>query len=212
MDPSARRELILDAAVTLIVDSGHSSCTLEQVAAAAHVSKPLIYKYFPRREDLLRAVLEREFRILSRQGLDSIPRGLPVEKVIRATVANALRYYYERGPIVRLLSSDPAVADLARRGNNATRSNTSQYFIARFVEAYGVSEDVALIAVTMVINAPIHSIGRLRRYGVPAERTIEVWSEFIIGGWKALNARYGSAAKRPRDPARRTRLRSARTR
>src|SRR5579862_1627722 len=88
MDPQARREQILDAAVGLIVENGHSGCTLEQVAAAAAVSTPLVYKYFPRREDLLRALLEREFHYLSRQGLGSIPKDLPIEDVIRRTVAN----------------------------------------------------------------------------------------------------------------------------
>src|SRR4249919_1792499 len=92
--PQVRREQILDAAVKLIVGTGSARCTLEQVAAAAGVSTPLIYKYFPRREDLLAALMDREFRLLSRRGLNSIPRDAPVEEVVRATVGNALRYYY----------------------------------------------------------------------------------------------------------------------
>ncbi|HUO90827.1 MAG TPA: TetR/AcrR family transcriptional regulator [Rhizomicrobium sp.] len=197
MAPADRREHILDAAVTLIVGAGHARCTLEQVAAAAGVSTPLVYKYFPRREDLLTVLLDREFRLLARRGLNSIPPDAPVEQVVRTTVANALHYYFERGPIVRLLSDDPAVAELARRGNRASTRATSEYFIARFVERYGVPGDVALIAVTMVINAPILSVPRLRRRNISADLTIEVWSEFILGGWKALAAKYG------RKPARR---------
>lgn len=188
--PAERRVQILDSAVALIVAAGHAGCTLEQVAAAAGISKPLIYKYFPRREDLLTALMEREFTELSGRGLNTIPRDIPVERVIRGTVERALRYYFERGPIVRLLSADPAVAALARAGNRGSRRSTTDYFVSRFVEAYGVPKDVAVIAVTMVVNAPINAIGALRRRGVGADLTIAVWSEFIIGGWKALEARY----------------------
>ncbi|HEY1706903.1 MAG TPA: TetR/AcrR family transcriptional regulator [Rhizomicrobium sp.] len=198
MPPEERSAQILDAAVKLIVGSGHAGCTLEQVAAAAGISKPLIYKYFPRREDLLTALMNREFEFLSRRGLNSIPQDAPVDQVVHATVANALHYYFERGPIVRLLSADPAVAELARRGNRASSRNTSQYFIGKFVETYGVPGDVALIAVTMVISAPILSVPHLRRRGVSADLTIDVWSDFIMGGWKALGAKYGARPARTR--------------
>jgi AcrR family transcriptional regulator len=198
MAPADRHVQILDAAVKLIVGAGHARCTLEQVAAAAGVSTPLVYKYFPRREDLLTALLDREFKLLARRGLNSIPSDAPVEQVVRATVANALHYYFERGPIVRLLSDDPAVAELARRGNTASTRATSEFFIAKFVESYGVPGDVALIAVTMVINAPILSVPRLRRRNISADLTIDVWSEFILGGWKALAAKYGRKPSRKR--------------
>ena len=194
--PEKRRAQILDSAVALIVAAGHAGVTLEQVADAAGISKPLIYKYFPRREDLLKSVMEREFKELSGRGLNTIPRDIPVERVIRGTVERALRYYYERGPIVRLLAAEPAVAAQMRAGNRGSRRSTTDYFVSRFVEAYGVPKDVAVIAVTMVVNAPINSIGALKRRGVGADQTIEVWSEFIIGGWKALEARFGLKKRR----------------
>ena len=135
MAPEERRETILDAAAELILASGHSGCTLEEVAAAAGISTPLIYKYFPKREELLKALLEREFRELSGRGLDSVPRDVPAERVIRATVERALTYYFERGPIIRLLSNDPALAELARTGNRASRRSTTDYFIAKFMDS-----------------------------------------------------------------------------
>jgi len=196
MAPEDRRSQILDAAVRLIVAGGHSGVSLEQVAAAAQISKPLIYKYFPKREDLLKALLEREFADLRGRGLNDVPRVIAPERIIRSTVENALNYYFERGPIVRLLSADPGVADLARQGNRASRRNTSDYFIAKFMESYGVPLDVAQIAVTLVVNAPINAIGTLQRRGIGAARTIDVWTDFIIGGWKELTARYGVPPKK----------------
>jgi AcrR family transcriptional regulator len=205
MTPKDRRAQILDAAVKLIVSTGHSGVSLEQVAAAASISKPLIYKYFPRRDDLLKALLEREFADLSGRGLNDVPRGIAPERIIRGTVERALNYYFERGPIVRLLSGDPAVADLARQGNRASRRNTTDYFIAKFMAAYGVPLDVAQIAVTMVVNAPINSISALQRRGIGAARTIDIWTDFIIGGWKALETKHGSRRTPAKKPATRRR-------
>ncbi|MBS0471710.1 MAG: TetR/AcrR family transcriptional regulator [Proteobacteria bacterium] len=195
MTPTDRQVQILDAATKLIVATGHSGVSLEQIAAAAGISKPLIYKYFPKREDLLKALLVREFEILRGRGLNEVPRDIAPERVIRSTVKNALSYYFERGPIVRLISADPAVAEMARAGNRASRRNTTDYFIAKFMESYGVPLDVAQIAVTLVVNAPINAIGSLQRRGIGAERTIDVWTDFIIGGWSALEAKYGGKAR-----------------
>ena len=204
MSPDDRRRHILDAAARLMIAAGHSGCSLEEVARAAAISKPAIYKYFPKREDLLKAMLEREFADLRGRGLEDVPRDVAPERIIRATVERALSYYFERGPIVRLLSSDPAVTEMARAGNRASRRNTSDYFISKFMDAYGVPLDVAQIAVTMVINAPINSVGALQRRGIGAARTIDVWTTFIIGGWKALESSYGRPKERakPRGPRR----------
>ena len=211
MAPEARREKILDAAVELILKIGHAGCSLEEVAAAAHISTPLIYKYFPKREELLKALLEREFAELRGRGLNSVPRDVPAERVIRGTVERALAYYFERGPIVRLLSADPALAAQARAGNRASRVSTTDYFIRKFMDSYAVPKDVARIAVTMVVNAPILSVASLKRRDISAERTIAVWSSFIIGGWKALESEFGTArrkpVKSPRAPRRELRAR-----
>jgi AcrR family transcriptional regulator len=202
MTPEARREQILDAAVALILANRHSSCTLEQVADVAHISKPLVYKYFPKREDLMKAILEREFRELRGRGLDAIPRQTPVEKVIRTAVERSLKYYFERGPIIRLLSTDPAVATLVRADNREQRAKTLDYFIARHMKGTNIPKSVALIAVTMVMNAPIHSISALRRRGIEADLATEVWTEFILGGWKALEARYAVSNENQSEPIR----------
>lgn len=191
MAPAARRLQILNAAVNLIIADGHAGCSLEQVAQSAGISTPLIYKYFPRREGLLKAILEREFEELNGRGLATIPSDIPIERIIRGTVERALRYYHDRGPILRLLSADPAVAKLAKTGNAASRTSTTDYFVRRFMAYYKVPRDVAVIAVTMVVNAPIHSMHYLHRQEVEIDRTIDVWSEFILGGWQALQARYG---------------------
>jgi AcrR family transcriptional regulator len=195
MSPEQRREQILDSAVNLIVARGLSSCTLEEVALEARISKPLIYKYFSRLQDLLKAMVEREYQYLRRSGLDVFPRDMPYEEVVRRSTLVAIEYLYERGPIIRLLASDRSVASLAHRQDRDERRNITDYFTRRRMDAFGMPKDVATIVSAMTINAPILSARALKRHGISARRAADVWSEFIIGGNNAIAARFGRKKK-----------------
>ena len=192
MSPDKRREQIMDSAVALIVSRGLSSCTLEVVAAEARISKPLIYKYFLRLEDLFKALVEREYRYLRGRGLDVLPPDVPYEDIIRRSNLRAVEYLYERGPILRLLASDRAIAGLVRRQDRDERAVIIDYFARRCVSVYGFPEDVARVCAIMTVNAPILSASALRRSGISAQRAAEIWSEFTIGGNNALQARFGA--------------------
>jgi len=82
------------------------------VAAEARISKPLIYKYFPRLADLFKALVEREYRFLRGRGLGVLPKNAPYEEVIHHSNLRSMEYLYERGPIMRLLASDRSIAGL----------------------------------------------------------------------------------------------------
>jgi AcrR family transcriptional regulator len=194
MPPEERREQILDSAVAYILEQGLSSFTLENVARQAGVSKPLIYKYFASREELLKAVLEREYRLLGRHKLDVLPHDVPMEPLIRASHRNAFDYLYERGPIIRLLAGDRSVAALVHQRERDERSAITQHFIQRLMKTYGVPQDVAYICTVMTVNAPILSSRTLKRAGIEAERAAQVWSDFTLGGWQALRAQHAPAA------------------
>lgn len=192
MSPKERREQILDSAADLIVTRGLTSCTLEGVAAHAQISKPLIYKYFPRLEDLLKALVEREYGFLRSRSLRKLPANMPYEEVMQRAAQRALEYFYERGPIMRLLASDRAVVGLAANRERDERDIITSYFIRRTMRLYGLPADVAKICVTMAVNAPILSARALRRAGVSAKRAAEVWGAFMMGGNKAVATKYGA--------------------
>lgn len=191
MSPALRCEQILDCAVEFIIARGLSNCTLESVAAQASISKPLIYKYFARRDDLLKALVEREYLYLRGRGLDVVPRDLPFEELVHRANLRSMEYLYERGPIMRLLASDRSVADLVQSRDRDERGGITDYFVKRLVQVYGLSEDVATICAIMSVNAPILSARALKRRGISAVRAAEVWSEFTIAGNKAVLAKFG---------------------
>ena len=186
--PEERRAQIMDCAVDLIVSRGLSSCTLEEVAVRAGISKPLVYRYFDSREALLKEVLEREYTYLRGRGLDVMPKNLPYEKVLRGSVLRSLQYLYERGPILRLLASDRSIAALAQNRDRDERSTMRRYFSGIVAQTFGIAEEDAFIIATLTINAPILSARSLKKRGVPPERVAALWSEFILGGYRHLAA------------------------
>ena len=202
MTPDKRREQIMDSAVLLIVAQGLSSCTLEAVAAEARISKPLIYKYFPRLADLFKALVERDYRFLRGRGLGVLPANVPYEEMIHRSNLRSMEYLYERGPIMRLLASDRSIASLAKRQDRDERGVMIDYFTKRCMDEYGLPRDVATVCSILTVNAPILSIRALRRSGIAAHRAAEIWSEFIVGGNYAMQLKYGKRkAVRPRAEA-----------
>ena len=59
LDPEARRAQLLDMAVSAFAASGIERAVHADVAALAGVSTPTVFKYFPTREALVSAVLDR---------------------------------------------------------------------------------------------------------------------------------------------------------
>lgn len=97
LDPDDRREQILDAATRVFRDHEFSSVSLEQVAAAASVTRGLLHHYFGSKRDLYLAVVERTARIPDDMPLapDGVEGDLPV--VLRASVDSWMRMIESAG-------------------------------------------------------------------------------------------------------------------
>src|SRR5947209_18527619 len=63
MPPAQRREHLLDATLTVILEHGYSGVSIEAVARAAGVTRPVVYDHFPNLGRLLHALVEREERL-----------------------------------------------------------------------------------------------------------------------------------------------------
>jgi len=62
MAPEQRRQQLIDAALGVILEHGYRGVSIEAIARAAGVTRPVVYDYFPNLGWLLRAVIEREER------------------------------------------------------------------------------------------------------------------------------------------------------
>jgi AcrR family transcriptional regulator len=78
MPPEQRREQLIDAALSVILEHGYGGVSIEAVARAAGVTRPVVYDHFPNLPRLIHALVEREERY-SLEQLDQVVPQVPVD-------------------------------------------------------------------------------------------------------------------------------------
>jgi AcrR family transcriptional regulator len=76
MRAEQRREHLIDVALEVILDRGYARVSVEAIARAAGITRPVVYDHFPNLGRLLHAVIEREERI----ALEQLAQVVPVER------------------------------------------------------------------------------------------------------------------------------------
>jgi AcrR family transcriptional regulator len=100
-----RRELILAAAGQLYGERGYARVTLDEIAAAAGVTKPMLYRHFDSKKALYLALLERHRDDLPRF-FERVPRDLPFEERVEAILEAWFAYVSEHGYAWRMIFRD----------------------------------------------------------------------------------------------------------
>lgn len=73
MAPEKRREQLIDAALSVIVEQGYEGVSIESIARVAGVTRPVIYDHFSNLGRLLQALIEREEAYALTQLDDVVP-------------------------------------------------------------------------------------------------------------------------------------------
>jgi AcrR family transcriptional regulator len=76
MPPAERREQLIDAALSVILEQGYSGVSIEAISREAGVTRPVVYDHFPNLGRLLHALFEREERV-SLEQLEQVVPGEP---------------------------------------------------------------------------------------------------------------------------------------
>lgn len=73
LGPELRRPLVLDAALPLFAHDGYEAVSMQAIADAAGVSKPVLYSCYASKEELFEELMRREERKLWHMVEDSVP-------------------------------------------------------------------------------------------------------------------------------------------
>ncbi len=154
MPPALRREQLLDAALGVIVEQGYSGVSIEAIARAAGVTRPVIYDHFPNLGRLLQTLIEREERYAVAQLAHIVPEdpgdANPV-RVLAAGVGRFLTAVESRPATWRIILLPPeGTPAIVRQHIETQRSRTLQRIEQLVDEAVARAEfpvlDVELIA------------------------------------------------------------------
>jgi AcrR family transcriptional regulator len=127
LGPERRRPLVLDAARHLFVAHGYRGTSMEGIAAAAGVTKPVVYRCYPNKQALFRALLEREEERLLASVTAALPDELDpddLEAVFTAGFTALFVAAREEPDSWRIVfvsehGSEPAIARRVRRARSA---------------------------------------------------------------------------------------------
>ena len=72
MSAQQRREQLLSVGKALFASRGYEAVTVEEIAAAAEVSKPVVYEHFGGKEGLYAVVVDREMQALLQRITDAL--------------------------------------------------------------------------------------------------------------------------------------------
>ena len=100
-----RRELILESAGVQFGERGYAHTSLDDIAAAAGVTKPILYRHFDSKKALYLALLERHRDDLPRF-FERVPADLSFDERVRAILEIWFDYVTEHGYAWRMLFRD----------------------------------------------------------------------------------------------------------
>lgn len=107
---AARREELIDAAITAVKQHG-ANVGMDQIAAAAQTSKPVIYRYFADKTDLYRAVSQRVVGDVLTSLVRVMATDPPPRELIHAGIDAYVGLLEDNPELYRFVAQHPLVGD-----------------------------------------------------------------------------------------------------
>ncbi|XOV82693.1 MAG: TetR/AcrR family transcriptional regulator [bacterium] len=185
MAPQARAQAILEAAREIVLREGLSHTTMERIAAAANVSKGLIYAYFPNLTSLLREVYARESRALGRQHMAVLEQPLTFEEMARATARINRSSARDKQLLISRLSADPNVVEALDEVRNEDRQHVLDVLVEQVTANYAIDSNIARKAVMLALG-----YAQDDAQAQTDEQMDDIWGAMMSGAMQELERRY----------------------
>jgi AcrR family transcriptional regulator len=148
-----RRDALLEAAMALIALGDVEAVSMDAVAERAGVSRPLVYKHFANRSELLAAVYKRESERLYAELSAAVTAVDAVEDMFRALIRGAIQAESERGAAFAALRAAGLRTRQWRQEQRRRDRTTVRYFAAQVVRDFGLDDQTARIGVSILLGA-----------------------------------------------------------
>jgi AcrR family transcriptional regulator len=177
-----RREQLVLVGRALFAEKGFDGTSIEEIAARAKVSKPVVYEHFGGKEGLYAVVVDREMSAL----LDRLTRVLsagqhPRELVEQAALA-LLTYIEEEADGFRILSRDSTSGAFSSLLNDL--ANQVEYVLVREFGQRGITTKHAAMYAQMLVGMVALTGMWWLEEGKPSRE--EVAAHLVNLGWNGL--------------------------
>ncbi|HET6320163.1 MAG TPA: TetR/AcrR family transcriptional regulator [Chloroflexota bacterium] len=131
----ARRLQLIDTALDVFAAKGLEAATVKDLSDAAGVAQGLLYHYFPSKEALLEAVLERHYFLPEIRRILSADRHRPAAEVLLEVARGFARVMDENRSVMQLMlreaPSNPLIAERIERSRREGVRLLSEYLQSR---------------------------------------------------------------------------------
>jgi AcrR family transcriptional regulator len=149
---SDRRAALLDAAAELLAAGDVDDVSMESVAERAGVSRPLVYKHFANRQDLLSALYERESAHIHKQiSVDVQIAAASLADMLRALVRGMLAAQAARGATFAMLASSGGRTSRQHEIQRRRDRQTTRFFTKQAMREFDLDEPSAKAAVSIAL-------------------------------------------------------------
>ena len=148
-----RREQLVQIGRSLFAEKGFDGTSIEEIAARANVSKPVVYEHFGGKEGLYAVVVDREMSDLLDRLTDALSGDHPRILVEQAALA-LLTYIEEETDGFRILSRDSPVAGSSGTFSSLLNDIASQveHIMSREFSHRGISTKHAAMYAQMLVG------------------------------------------------------------
>jgi AcrR family transcriptional regulator len=153
MTAAERREQLIEIARGLFAERGFDASSIEEIAARAGVSKPVVYEHFGGKEGLYAVVVDREVRDLLTMIRDALTAGHPRSLLEQAALA-LLDYIEHSSDGFRILVRDSPVGSASGSFMSIISDVASrvEYILAAEFTARGFDADAAPMYAQMLVG------------------------------------------------------------
>jgi AcrR family transcriptional regulator len=186
-----RRDALLDAAALLVAAGDVEAVSMDAVAEQAGVSRPLVYKHFGNRFELLSSLYRREAAHLHAEMSAEVTAAETLEDMVRALVRGALRAQADRAATFAALQAGGA-RDSDRRDEQRRRNRTTvRYFANQAVRELDLDEPRAKTAMGIMLGAVETVLAQWRRRPTREHARLleDTYAALVMGGLEELARR-----------------------
>ena len=186
--PQGRRDELLDVAARLLDEGGLGAVTMETVATEAGVSRPLVYKHFANREELIADLWRRESAYLDGEVSAALVGVRDFEEIVRTSVETILDVIQRRGrnsaPLLRGEVFEQKVRDEQRERHRRTRA----WYIDRVIKEFGIDKADAEVAIAVYFAGLDSMLADWRSIVARPDRhrIVDVYVDLVMGGLRSL--------------------------
>jgi AcrR family transcriptional regulator len=158
LESGERRARVLAAALRSFARSGYDGTSMDDIAAAAGITKPVLYDHFKSKQMLFTAVLEAIRDELLSRGLSVLSQPVSLEEGLRGSIRAFFSFAAENPHSIHVLLQVPKTHRVAAAISKNIQAGASSSIASMMQASWPKAEPWRLLAAAEFIKGGLHAL------------------------------------------------------